>query len=77
MMTNEQFLIQLNNTNHGEILYFDNDGIPMPVSVNENGEKTYKFGSYGGQEWYNIYYIKFDKEGNFISIEHNEAESFC
>ena len=57
-------------------IYFE-DGKPEPISVNENGVKTYKFYSYGSQEWFNCYYIKFDKAGNFISIEHNEAESFC
>ena len=77
-MTNEEFLMKLYQTNGHEILDLsDSQGDIKIHSVDLDGNKTYRFSSYGSQEWVNIYYIKFDKDGNFMSIEYNENESFC
>ncbi len=78
-MTNEEFMLQLYKCNSGEIINIEpsNKNAPAPIFIAEDGTKTYKFSSYGGQEWIHLYYIKFDKLGNFIDIEYREDESFC
>ena len=71
MMTNEEFMMQLCKCNSGEIMEIEG------TESADDGTKTYKVCSYGGQEWIHYYYIKFDKSGNFINIEYKENESFC
>lgn len=77
-MTNEEFLLKLHKTNSQEILdLYDTNNDVRPHNIDSDGIKTYRFSSYGSQEWVNIYYIKFDKDGNFIDVRYSEEESFC
>ena len=83
-MTNEDFLILLHNKGWGDqILWLDTvydkatgkDVLAAP-KLNADGTKTYRFESYGGQEYVYVYYAKFDQQGNLIDLYESKEESF-
>ena len=83
-MTNEDFLILLHNKGFGnQILWLDTvydktigkSALAAP-KLNADGTKTYRFSSYGSQEYIYVYYATFDQRGNLIDLYESEEESF-